>query len=84
MAGNWILGGRMLNNDTIVDIGLALNDGCWNTYASDATGIGPESFGYISSDGNFTGEGGITPEQLAFYEKHGYVPGHAEPVDYVS
>lgn len=36
------------------------------------TGIGPEAFAYISSDGNFTGGDPITPEQLAFYNKHGY------------
>ncbi len=34
MAGNWIMGGRLLNNQTIVDIALELNEGCWNTYAS--------------------------------------------------
>ena len=34
MAGNWIMGGRLLNNQTIVDIALQLNEGCWNTYAS--------------------------------------------------
>jgi len=26
-------GGRLLNNDTIVQIGLDLVDGCWNSYA---------------------------------------------------
>ena len=35
------------------------------------TGIGPESFAFISSDGNFTG-GSISADQLAFYNKHGY------------
>jgi hypothetical protein len=39
---NWIRGGRMLNDNTIVNYGLALTDSCWNTYASTATGIGPE------------------------------------------
>ena len=34
MAGNWILGGQLLNNQTIVNHGLDLNEGCWNTYAS--------------------------------------------------
>ena len=29
-------GGRLINNDTIVKIGLDLVDGCWNTYASTA------------------------------------------------
>jgi hypothetical protein len=31
-----MLGGRLLNNDTIVNIGLELADACWNTYASTA------------------------------------------------
>ena len=35
-GGNWILGGKLLNNQTIVDYGLKLVDACWNTYASSA------------------------------------------------
>ncbi|RPD61256.1 glycoside hydrolase family 47 protein [Lentinus tigrinus ALCF2SS1-6] len=71
MAGNWIMGGRMLNNNTIVQLGLDLNEGCWNTYASTATGIGPEAFAYISKDGNYSGS---TPSagDIAFYNKHGF------------
>ncbi|KAM5534007.1 hypothetical protein V8D89_012327 [Ganoderma adspersum] len=71
MGGNWIMGGRLLNNQTIVNLGLDLNEACWNTYASTATGIGPESFAYFSSDGNYTGS---TPsaEQVAFYNQHGF------------
>ncbi|KAJ7927543.1 glycoside hydrolase family 47 protein [Mycena leptocephala] len=72
-AGNWLLGGKLLNNQTIINIALQLNEACWNTYASTATGIGPEAFAYISSDGNFTGPGDTTSaDQLAFYQKHGY------------
>ncbi|KAI0261583.1 glycoside hydrolase family 47 protein [Gloeopeniophorella convolvens] len=71
-AGNWLLGGKLANNDTIVNLALRLNDACWNTYAGDATGIGPEGFAFISADGNFTGNGNPTSDQLAFYEKHGY------------
>ncbi|KAE9401839.1 glycoside hydrolase family 47 protein [Gymnopus androsaceus JB14] len=69
MAGNWILGGKLLNNETIVDIGLALNDGCWNTYASTATGIGPETFEFIAADGTFS-----VPDEgeLDFYNEHGF------------
>lgn len=37
-----------------------------------STGIGPEAFAYISSDGNFTGGDNPTADQLAFYQKHGY------------
>ncbi|KAJ7367374.1 glycoside hydrolase family 47 protein [Mycena albidolilacea] len=70
-AGNWLLGGKLLNNQTIINIALELNDGCWNTYAGTATGIGPEGFAFISSDGNFTGDA-ITADEIAFYNKHGF------------
>ena len=36
MAGNWIMGGKMMNNATINSIGLQLNEACWNTYAGTA------------------------------------------------
>ncbi|KAI0250639.1 glycoside hydrolase family 47 protein [Lactifluus subvellereus] len=80
-AGNWLLGGKLTNNQTIIDIALQLNEGCWNTYAGDMTGIGPEAFAYISTDGSFTGNSGPSSEQLAFYEEHGYyilVPGYIQ------
>ncbi|KAJ7078557.1 glycoside hydrolase family 47 protein [Mycena belliarum] len=70
--GNWLLGGKLLQNQTIIDFALKLNDGCWNTYASTQTGIGPEGFAYISPDGNFTDGGSISADQLAFNKKHGF------------
>ncbi|KAF8714433.1 hypothetical protein AX14_012695 [Amanita brunnescens Koide BX004] len=72
VGGNWLLGGRMLNNQTIINAGLQLTDACWNTYASTETGIGPEVFAYISSDGNYTGSAPPTAEQLSFYNEHGF------------
>ncbi|KAM5534000.1 hypothetical protein V8D89_012320 [Ganoderma adspersum] len=71
MAGNWIMGGRLLNNQTIVNLGLELNEGCWNTYASTVTGIGPEAFAYFSSDGNYTGSTPSTAQRV-FYNQHGF------------
>ncbi|KAJ7643765.1 glycoside hydrolase family 47 protein [Roridomyces roridus] len=71
-AGNWLMGGKLLRNQTIIDIALDLNEGCWNTYASTTTGIGPETFAFISSDGNYTGGGSISDDQLAYFEKHGH------------
>ncbi|KAF7325910.1 alpha-1,2-Mannosidase [Mycena kentingensis (nom. inval.)] len=70
-AGNWLLGGKLLQNQTIIDIALELNEACWNTYVGTATGIGPESFAFISDDGNFTGSD-ITAEQIEFYNEHGF------------
>ncbi|KAJ6547673.1 seven-hairpin glycosidase [Mycena capillaripes] len=71
-GGNWILGGQLLNNDTIVQYGLALVDACVNTYLSTATGIGPEGFAYIASDGNFTSFPDPTEDDIAFYNEHGF------------
>ncbi|KAJ6480917.1 glycoside hydrolase family 47 protein [Mycena sanguinolenta] len=76
--GNWLLGGQLLQNQTIVDIALELNEACWNTYAGTATGIGPENFAFISADGNFAGGSAITADQLAFYNEHGYYITHAD------
>ncbi|KAL4254782.1 alpha-1,2-Mannosidase [Abortiporus biennis] len=70
-AGNWLLGGKMLNNNTIIQTALELADACWNTYASTLTGIGPEAFAYFSSDGNYTGQT-PTADQLSFYSKNGF------------
>ncbi|KAI5822730.1 glycoside hydrolase family 47 protein [Schizophyllum commune Tattone D] len=72
-GGNWIQGGRLIDNDTIVNYGLELADACWNTYASTATGIGPEVFAFISDDGNYTSDNGvIDDDELAFYNEHGF------------
>ncbi|KAF9445727.1 glycoside hydrolase family 47 protein [Macrolepiota fuliginosa MF-IS2] len=73
-GGNWLLGGQLLRNQTVVDVALQLVDACWNTYASTATGIGPEAFAFASVDGNYTAGSAPTPEQQAFYELHGFYP----------
>lgn len=39
---------------------------------SPRTGIGPESFAFISSDGNFTGGSSISADELSFYQQHGF------------
>ncbi|KAH9003477.1 glycoside hydrolase family 47 protein [Lactarius hatsudake] len=78
-AGNWMLGGKLLDNQTIIDLALQLNDACWNTYAGDATGIGPEAFAYATG---LTGTAnGVPPQQLLFYRQHGYYitsPGYVQ------
>ncbi|KAF8637898.1 hypothetical protein AX17_002521 [Amanita inopinata Kibby_2008] len=71
-GGNWLLGGQLLNNQTIVDIALRLTDACWNTYASTATGIGPEVFAWVAADGDYTGSSPPDARQLTFYAKNGF------------
>ncbi|KAI0806206.1 glycoside hydrolase family 47 protein [Irpex lacteus] len=82
MAGNWIMGGRLLNNQTIVDKALQLNDACWNTYAGTATGIGPEAFAYFSNKGNVTNQS-PTDADLAFYNEHGFFIQHGAEYYYM-
>lgn len=79
-GGNWLLGGQLLNNATIVDIGLELTDACWNTYARTATQIGPEVFAFVSKDGGYTGGSPQSAEQTAFYEQNGF---YITAADYV-
>jgi mannosyl-oligosaccharide alpha-1,2-mannosidase len=73
-GGNWLFGGRLLENQTIIDIGLQLVDSCWNTYASSTTGIGPERFAFTSADGGYTGGSQPSPDQLTYDAKHGFYP----------
>ncbi|KIK68490.1 glycoside hydrolase family 47 protein [Collybiopsis luxurians FD-317 M1] len=71
-GGNWIYGGHLLNNQTIINYGLDLVDACWNTYASTATGIGPEVFFFLAND-EFNGNGQpSTQAQQQFYNEHGF------------
>ncbi|KAB5593643.1 Mannosyl-oligosaccharide alpha-1,2-mannosidase [Ceratobasidium theobromae] len=74
-GGNWIMGGRLTGNDTIVQYGLRLTDACWNSYEKTATKIGPEIFAYIGpgSDGNWNGdEEPPSDEDLKFYKQNGF------------
>ena len=45
-GGTFVLGGQVLRSRDYLDFGLALVDACHATYASTATGIGPEIFGW--------------------------------------
>lgn len=68
-GGNWILGAKMLGNDEFNRYGLALTEGCVQTYASSPSGIGPESFVFIGTGGNTNG---VDIDNKAFYAKHGF------------
>ncbi|KAI4741060.1 glycoside hydrolase family 47 protein [Aureobasidium sp. EXF-12298] len=43
-GGNWILGGLVLGNQTLIELGQNLTDSCAATYAVTLTGIGPEAW----------------------------------------
>lgn len=63
-GGNFLLGGKVLGRQDYIDFGLALVNGCHDTYASTLTGIGPETFSWNTTT--------LPPAQAAFYEKSGF------------
>lgn len=77
VAGNWLLGGKVLKNQEYFDYGLKLTESCINTYTSEVTGIGPEAFVFVG-EGNK--RNGITIYNQTFYDQHGF---DNSVVDYV-
>lgn len=63
-GGNFILGGQVLGNQSLIDYGLSLVDGCYNTYNSTLTGIGPETFSWDPTQ--------VPSDQAEFYDKNGF------------
>ena len=53
-----------MGNQDYIDFGLALTNGCHDTYSSDASGIGPEEFSWNTST--------IPADQAAFYNTSGF------------
>jgi mannosyl-oligosaccharide alpha-1,2-mannosidase len=66
-GGNFILGGQVLKNQTLIDFGLQLVDGCRDTYHETATHIGPEIFSW-NTEANDT----VPDGQEAFYKTAGF------------
>ncbi|KAL2144813.1 hypothetical protein VTI28DRAFT_8475 [Corynascus sepedonium] len=73
-GGNFILGGLTLGEQAYTDFGLALVDGCHETYTSTATGIGPEVFSWQDSERPLNASNNPPPpeDQEAFYNKSGF------------
>ncbi|KAK2861435.1 hypothetical protein FQN49_004201 [Arthroderma sp. PD_2] len=63
-GGNFILGGRELNQPEFVRFGLQLVDGCHKTYSETVTKIGPESFGWDEKK--------VPESQASFFAKSGF------------
>lgn len=63
-GGNFLLGGSVLGRQDYIDFGLALVDGCHDTYNSTLTGIGPEAFSWNTT--------GVNATNQAFYDANGF------------
>ena len=64
-GGNFLLGGQVLGRQDYIDFGLALVNGCHDTYISTATGIGPEAFSWNSTNK-------LGSSDQAFFDKNGF------------
>ncbi|AEO64117.1 cd747304-e9c2-4397-a3d7-9d3b858f5112 [Thermothielavioides terrestris] len=74
-GGNFILGGLTLDEPRYTRFGLALVDGCHDTYTSTATGIGPEIFSWQDASLvplNAPNNPGPPAAQAAFYNASGF------------
>ncbi|CAG8439304.1 7440_t:CDS:10 [Ambispora leptoticha] len=48
--GNFLLGGHILKNDTLIELGLNLTYTCYLSYESTNTKVGPEEFAYVGAN----------------------------------
>ncbi|KAG4430881.1 hypothetical protein IFR05_013640 [Cadophora sp. M221] len=73
-GGSFILGGMVLKEQKYIDFGLALVNGCHDTYVSTLTGIGPEIFRWVEkgTPANDTRNPPPPADETAFYEKAGF------------
>ncbi|KAH6843024.1 glycoside hydrolase [Chaetomium sp. MPI-CAGE-AT-0009] len=73
-GANFILGGLTLNEPAYTDFGLALVDGCHETYTATATGIGPEVFAWQDAARplNASNNPPAPASQAAFYDDAGF------------
>ncbi|KAG0143083.1 hypothetical protein CROQUDRAFT_96768 [Cronartium quercuum f. sp. fusiforme G11] len=71
VGGNFMLGGKMLRNQTIVDYGLKLTATCADSYFSTPVGVGPEIFEFDPNANDRNGfiaiEGYLLRPESMFY-----------------
>jgi mannosyl-oligosaccharide alpha-1,2-mannosidase len=63
-GGNFILGGQVLGRQDLIDFGLRLVEGCYRTYHSTTTKIGPEGYSWD--------ENSVPARQRPFYNANGF------------
>jgi mannosyl-oligosaccharide alpha-1,2-mannosidase len=73
-GGSFLLGGLVLKEQKYIDFGLALVNGCHDTYTSTLTGIGPEEFAWTTNGtaSNSTINSAPPASDEEFYEKAGF------------
>ncbi|EGG02131.1 family 47 glycoside hydrolase [Melampsora larici-populina 98AG31] len=66
-GGNWMMGGRVLNDPEILRYGILLLETCMRSYTATKTGLGPEIFNFLPPDGS-DGQRGNSE----FYKANGF------------
>ncbi|USW49020.1 Putative glycoside hydrolase family 47, six-hairpin glycosidase-like superfamily [Septoria linicola] len=51
-GGNWLLGGALLDDDDISQLGVNWAKGCYHLYNTTTTGLGPLAWAWFDKDGN--------------------------------
>ncbi|KAF2770472.1 seven-hairpin glycosidase [Teratosphaeria nubilosa] len=72
-GGNFLLGGKLLDMPALVDLGIAVTDGCHQTYNTTLTGLGPTGWGWYNSSNlayNPADDNDVAGRKWA--EKYGY------------
>ncbi|PLW31674.1 hypothetical protein PCASD_10903 [Puccinia coronata f. sp. avenae] len=70
-GGNWLLGGKVFEDNEVFDYGLKLVNTCMEAYKRTATGLGPEIFRFLGPNGEITGdEPGA--QDLEFFRANGF------------
>lgn len=67
-GGNFILAGVVLKEPKYTKFGLELAESYYQTYAQTASGVGPEVFSWVATDG----DGGPPAGAADFYKKSGF------------
>ncbi|KAI1006818.1 putative mannosyl-oligosaccharide alpha-1,2-mannosidase [Podosphaera aphanis] len=73
-GGSFILGGLILKEPKYIDFGLELVNACHETYVHTLTGIGPETFSWVTNKTPLDDQNNPQPpaDQAEFYAKAGF------------
>ncbi|KAG0145327.1 hypothetical protein CROQUDRAFT_45862 [Cronartium quercuum f. sp. fusiforme G11] len=71
-GGNWMMGAKVLNDHEILRYGTLLVDSCMKSYTSTKSGLGPEIFNFFGPNGETTGEGKPSSQDVEFYKANGF------------
>ncbi|WAR61832.1 hypothetical protein PtB15_12B524 [Puccinia triticina] len=70
-GGNWLLGGKVFQDNQLFDYGLKLVATCMESYKRTATGLGPEIFRFLGRNGE-TNDEKPSAQDMEFFRTNGF------------